>query len=214
MRTISLGQVRKGERFILDGVAFVKLDEDREASFALAEDVVLKGTAFDTKDREDRNNYYGSHLHYALDEWAFQHEALYEAALERPIDLFSMDGMDDYGRPELAVRILTLDEYRKYRIIIPKVSENYWLATPDVTFFKPMGDGHGVCFVRPSGRVSYEFVSELFSGRPSFYLNSSVPVSVEDAPKISFEVPPTVQANLKSYSTAQLLAEVGRRMEK
>ena len=30
VKQITLEQVRKGERFVLDGVAFVKLDEDRE----------------------------------------------------------------------------------------------------------------------------------------------------------------------------------------
>ena len=39
-KTIELGKVRQGERFKLDGVEFVKLDCDEEATFALTADTL------------------------------------------------------------------------------------------------------------------------------------------------------------------------------
>ena len=39
IKNMELAQVRRGESFILDGVKFVKLDEDAHASFVLTADV-------------------------------------------------------------------------------------------------------------------------------------------------------------------------------
>ena len=179
MKQITLEQVRKGERFVLDGVAFVKLDEDRESSFVVSEDVVLKGIAFDTQEREDRNNYMYSGIQEGLDEWASEHEEIYEAALERPIDLLSMDGMTDYGKPEVSVRMLTVDEYRKYRALIPLTDEVYWLATAYSTPSSPYSGASGAYCVDTSGALNYRHVhGPGVAARPAFYLKSSIFVSV------------------------------------
>lgn len=46
-------------------------------------------------------------------------------------DLFSLDGQTEYGICEDRVSLLTVDEYRKYRKLIPN-TDNYWwwLITP------------------------------------------------------------------------------------
>ena len=204
MKQIALGQVRKGERFVLDGVAFIKLDEDREASFVVSEDVVLKEIAFDTQERDDRNNYMGSGIHEGLDEWASEHEEIYEAALARPIDLLSMDGMTDYGQPELSVRMLTVDEYRKYRALIPLTEDAYWLATAWKTPSSPNSDSNYAYFVGTSGALySCNVRNPYFAARPAFYLESSIFVSVDDDAKCSLE----------TYDMKELLQEIARRVE-
>lgn len=203
MKQITLEQVRKGERFVLNGVAFIKLDEDREASFVVSEDVVLKGIAFDTQEREDRNNYMCSGIQEGLDEWASEHEEIYEAALERPIDLLSMDGMTDYGKPEVSVRMLTVDEYRKYRALIPLTDEVYWLATAYSTPSSPYSDTNHAFYVAPSGALYSGGVSNpYFAARPAFYLKSSIFVSVDDDEK----------GGLETYDMTELLQEIARRV--
>ena len=203
MKQITLEQVRKGERFVLDGVAFVKLDEDRESSFVVSEDVVLKGIAFDTQEREDRNNYMCSGIQEGLDEWASEHEEIYEAALERPIDLLSMDGMTDYGKPEVSVRMLTVDEYRKYRALIPLTDEVYWLATAYSTPSSPYSDKDSAYCVSASGALDRNYVSSpVFAARPAFYLKSSIFVSVDDDEK----------GCLETYDMTELLQEIARRV--
>lgn len=203
MKQITLEQVRKGERFVLNGVAFIKLDEDREASFVVSEDVVLKGIAFDTQEREDRNNYMCSGIQEGLDEWASEHEEIYEAALERPIDLLSMDGMTDYGKPEVSVRMLTVDEYRKYRALIPLTDEVYWLATAYSTPSSPSSDTNNAYYVYASGALSDSYVyNPNFAARPAFYLKSSIFVSVDDDEK----------GGLETYDMTELLQEIARRV--
>lgn len=203
MKQITLEQVRKGERFVLNGVAFIKLDEDREASFVVSEDVVLKGIAFDTQEREDRNNYMCSGIQEGLDEWASEHEEIYEAALERPIDLLSMDGMTDYGKPEVSVRMLTVDEYRKYRALIPLTDEVYWLATAYSTPSSPYSVTNSAYCVNASGALSSNYVhNPYFAARPAFYLKSSIFVSVDDDEK----------GGLETYDMTELLQEIARRV--
>lgn len=215
MKEITLGQVRKGERFVLDGVAFIKLDEDREASFVLAENVVLQDIAFDTRDREDSNNFDGSEVHGALKDWVAERGIISQAMRERPIDLLSMDGMDDYGNPEVEVRILTVDEYRKYRSIIPLTDKAYWLATPWTTLRSPLSDSAYAYYVNASGALYLDYVrGPGFAARPAFYLQSSISVSLEEELKITFEEESNNQGGLETYTTTQLLAEVGRRLDR
>lgn len=53
-------------------------------------------------------------------------------------DLTSLDGKKDYGERDKRdygtcrdfVGLLTLDEYRKYRDVIPEINFNWWLMTP------------------------------------------------------------------------------------
>lgn len=204
MKQIALGKVRKGERFVLDDVAFIKLDEDREASFVVAENVALKELPFDTQGRNDRNNYIGSEVQEALDEWASGHEQIYDAAQERPIDLLSMDGMTDYGQPAVSVRMLTVDEYRKYRALIPLTEEAYWLATAWKTPSSPYSGTDSAYYVLTSGALSNSNVNyPYFAARPAFYLESSISVSVEDNEK----------GGLNAYDMKELLQEIARRVE-
>lgn len=142
MKNLKLCQVRPGERFTLDGVEFVKLCEDRGVAFVVTADVILEEVPFDSERETERNNFVGSGIEAAMLEWLDGHPGIEEAVVERPIDLTSMDGMTDYGKPLVTVRLLTIDEYRRYRSLIPLASEPYWTATPWTTEGSPYSDSH------------------------------------------------------------------------
>ena len=74
IKNMELAQVRRGESFILDGVKFVKLDEDAHASFVLTADVFPKHIPFEHKDaeRKDHDNFVGSYLQKHVDIWLHQ----------------------------------------------------------------------------------------------------------------------------------------------
>ncbi len=132
-KTIELGKVRQGERFKLDGVEFVALDCDEEATFALTADTLSECCAFEDDDaeREDHNNFSGSLIQKHMERFfREQHSPIFKAIVERPIDLTSMDGMTTYGKPFTVARLLTIDEFRKYRRFIPLTSKPFWTATP------------------------------------------------------------------------------------
>lgn len=180
IKNMELAQVRRGESFILDGVKFVKLDEDAHASFVLTADVFPKHIPFGHKDaeRKDHDNFVGSYLQKHVDIWLHQgHPNISKAVVERPINLLSMCGETVYGTPCVFGRVLTLDEYRRYRKYIPLASDWYWLATsysPDSGYYN---DAYSV-YTDGSVSLSYVYYGD-YCARPALYLESSILVSVE-----------------------------------
>ena len=109
-----------------------------------------------------------------------KHPAIFSAVVERPIDLTTMDGMTDYGKPLAVVRALTIDEYRKHRSIMPLTSKPYWLATAWTTNSSPYSNGFSAYYINTDGTVfSYGVYVAYFAPRPALYLKSSILVSVE-----------------------------------
>lgn len=47
MKDLALAQVRRGERFTIDGVEFVKLEDDMDAAFAVAADTLPECCQFE-----------------------------------------------------------------------------------------------------------------------------------------------------------------------
>lgn len=67
-------------------------------------------------------------------------------------DLLSLDGQTEYGSCEDKVSLLTVDEYRRYRNMIPNMDDSWWwLITPWST---PCNDyKKSVTVVSPSGLI-------------------------------------------------------------
>ena len=66
-------------------------------------------------------------------------------------DLISLDGQKEYGKCEDKVSIISFDEYRKYRELIPNAEYWWWTLTPDST--KCNGDTSWIRIVSPSGCI-------------------------------------------------------------
>lgn len=81
-----------------------------------------------------------------------------ENLVEFERDLLSMDGQTEYGKCMDKVSILSFDEYRENRSMIPNAGYYWWLLTPDST---PCNDdGRFVRVVCPSGCINsgrYDF---------------------------------------------------------
>lgn len=218
IKNMELAQVRRGESFILDGVKFVKLDEDAHASFVLTADVFPKHIPFEHKDaeRKDHDNFVGSYLQKHVDIWLHQgHPNISKAVVERPINLLSMCGETVYGTPCVFGRVLTLDEYRRYRKYIPLASDWYWLATS----YSPDSGGYDrACDVYAGGGVDGS--GGVYNGgdcaRPALYLESSILVSVEvetdDIEKMQDKVTALQRETLIACKNAELIAELFRRI--
>lgn len=207
MKDLALAQVRRGEHFTLDGVEFVKLEDDLDTTFAVTADTLPECCQFEDDDaeREDHNNYAGSLLSKTVERWLRdKHPAIFSAVVERPIDLTTMDGMTDYGKPLAVVRALTIDEYRKHRSILPLTSKPYWLATGWTTNSSPSSNVYYAYVIRTDGTVGdYGRVYYArFAPRPALYLKSSILVSVETEDE---------GKALADYSDTDLIDELYRR---
>ena len=205
-KTIELGKVRQGERFKLDGVEFVALDCDEEATFVVTADTLPECCAFEDDDaeREDHNNFSGSLIQKHMERFfREQHSPIFKAIVERPIDLTSMDGMTTYGKPFAVARLLTIDEFRKYRRFIPLTSKPFWTATPWTTLRSPVSGAYNAYSIGTDGSVyRYSVCTARFAPRPALYLKSSILVSVEteDEEKV-----------LADYTDTELMDELYRR---
>lgn len=207
MKDLALAQVRRGEHFTLDGVEFVKLEDDLDAAFAVAADTLPECCQFEDDDaeREDHNNYAGSLLSKTVERWLRdKHPAIFSAVVERPIDLTTMDGMTDYGKPLAVVRALTIDEYRKHRSILPLTSKPYWLATGWTTNSSPGSNASYAYGISTGGSVytAHVVYNANVAPRPALYLKSSILVSVETEDE---------GKALADYSDTDLIDELYRR---
>ena len=88
-------------------------------------------------------------------------------------DLFSLDGQTEYGSCEDKVSLLTVDEYRKYRNMIPNTDDGWWwLITPWST---PCNDyERSVAVVSPSGGIVSRICYYDYGVRPFCIFSSSI----------------------------------------
>lgn len=88
-------------------------------------------------------------------------------------DLFSLDGQKEYGSCEDKVSLLTVDEYRKYRNLIPNTDDYWWwLISPWST---PCNDYKtSVTVVSSSGYIDVLSCNDYFGVRPFCIFSSSI----------------------------------------
>lgn len=98
--------------------------------------------------------------------------------VEHTTNLFSMDGLDDYGTCRDKVGLLDIDQYRKYRKFLGKnMNKWWWLLTPDST---PSGwSAQFVRYVGNDGCVDCFGYGYSGSVRPFCILKSSILVSCD-----------------------------------
>lgn len=87
-------------------------------------------------------------------------------------NLLSLDGQTEYGESDDFVSLLTVDEYRKYRKLIPNTGDWWWLVTPWST---PCNEySKTATVVSPSGGI-YCYDCDGNSGvRPVCIFSSSI----------------------------------------
>ena len=117
-----------GDTFKLAGLTWKILNITEKGYSCLAEKLEER-MIFDS----DCNNWQASDLRNYLNTDFFK--KLAEVVGENNIipferDLLSLDGQTEYGICEDKVSLLTVDEYRKYRKLIPNTDYWWWLITP------------------------------------------------------------------------------------
>lgn len=87
-------------------------------------------------------------------------------------DLLSIDGQTEYGTCKDWVSILSFDEYRKYRSLIPNTDKYWWLLTPWSTPCN--GYKNSVAVGCPSGSICWGYCSLYYGVRPVCIFSSSI----------------------------------------
>lgn len=93
-------------------------------------------------------------------------------------DLLSMDGQTEYGTCEDYVSLISVDEYRKYRKLLPNTDRWWWTITPDSTACND--DSRWIRVVSPAGGVYYDSCDDVDGVRPVCIFSSSIFESEEE----------------------------------
>lgn len=160
-----------GKVIELAGMEWLILDKTEKGYFA-----ILNG--FDGKERSfnsDSNNWISSKLREELNTKFLKKisdELGEDAVIGFDRDLLSLDGQTEYGHCEDKISLLTVDEYRKYRKLLPNMPKWWWLITPWSTPVNDYSSTNAV--VSPSGN----FCSDYYDGgngvRPACIFSSSI----------------------------------------
>lgn len=124
----------------------------------------------------DSSNWENSNLRDYLNE-EFLEKIAAEIGLENIVpferDLLSLDGQTEYGKCEDKVSLLTVDEYRKYRSLIPNTKDYWWwLVSPWST---PCNDYYmSVAVVSSAGNIGNCNGSNDLGVRPVCIFSSSI----------------------------------------
>lgn len=160
-----------GKTVEIAGMEWMILDKAEKGYFAVLNGFDGEKRAFDS----DSNNWISSKLREELNTKFLKKiadELGEDAVIGFDRDLISLDGQTEYGHCEDKISLLTVDEYRKYRKLLPNMPKWWWLITPWST---PVNDYNStLTVVSPSG-VIRNYCCCFSSGvRPVCIFSSSI----------------------------------------
>lgn len=138
--------------------------------------ICLADSIEDMKFDSDSNNWENSGLRSYLNGEFFE-KMTAEIGLENIVpferNLLSLDGQTEYGKCEDKVSLLAVDEYRKYRSLIPNTKDYWWwLVSPWST---PCNDyKKSVSVVSSAGFISSNCCNDDNGVRPVCIFSSSI----------------------------------------
>lgn len=166
-----------GKTIEVAGINWLVLDKLEKGYLVISDEFYGKSREFDT----DCNNWDSSDLRQELNTELRRkiEEAVGEGGLLKfTRDLLSMDGQTEYGSCEDYVSLISVDEYRKYRKLLPNTGEWWWTLTPDST--KCNDDTSYIRVVSPSGCINVVNYLNGYGVRPVCIFSSSIFESYEE----------------------------------
>ena len=167
--TAEVKDLKLGDHFKFGKTEFVKLDNLHGGCLCLAADVWFNACF----DKSNSNNWTTSSLRKELAEiiGEFIPE---ENLIPFDRDLTTDDGMSEYGTCTDIISLLTCDEYRKYRKLIPNCGKWHWTITADSLEYS-----YGVRYVSSDGSLNDDYACSGDGGvRPLCVLKSDTLVEV------------------------------------
>ena len=169
----------RGTAFNYAGQRWVVLEHNATGTLCLTEKIV-EDRAFDDGNCNDFSK--SSSLRYLNGPFL---DTLIDAAgcssafLTSELDLTADDGLKDYGTCTVTIFLLTVDQYRRNRDVIPNADDWWWLSTAFST--KSNGYESLARYVDSDGTLYWGSAYYSRSGlRPACYLDSDLLISIED----------------------------------
>ena len=158
--------MKNGQKFTYKGIEFIKLDDveinGKKGALCITSKI-WEYLPFDHNWRKDvYNNFKESDIKRVLNTW-FLKKLNKKDLLEFEIDL------RQYGTDKTYVGLLTVDQYEKYRNLIPNMDFWWWLASPY------RSGGRTVYFVNPDGSLgNYGIANSSRGAVPACVFESSI----------------------------------------
>ena len=166
-----------GKTIEVAGIKWLVLDKLEKGYFAISEDFYGKDRGFD----DNRNDWKSSDLRNELNtdfRKKIESELGTDSLVEFERNLLSLDGQTEYGTCRDYASLISVDEYRKYRKLLPNTNKWWWTLTPDSTACND--DDTFVRAVSPSGNIYGNYCVRGHGVRPVCIFSSSIFESCEE----------------------------------
>ena len=179
MKKIALKNAARGTAFDYAGQSWILLENDDGRALCLSKDII-ETRAFDEGNcnnfavASSKEYLNGAYLDNLLEDVNGPN-----AFLTTELDLTTDDGLKDYGTCTVTIFLLTVDQYRRNRDVIPNADDWWWLSTAFST--KSNGYESLARSVNADGTLSWNLACIGGNGlRPACYLDSDLLISIED----------------------------------
>lgn len=191
-----------GEKFNYNGIEFICLDVI-DGNYLAITAKVWQELPFDV---DNHNNWKESSLRRVLND-EFLDKLNKKHLVKQTSDLIADNGDRKYGTSEDYVTILSCDQYRKYRDIVPHYPEWMWTLTPWSCF---SGSGDCVRYVNPAGNVNVGYAGGSIGVAPVVLFSKEF---IRDIDKDVGDCVNVVRCkNCKYYENVELLGNVCKRL--
>ena len=163
----NINTLRPGERFMYKGLEWIALDLIDGNILAITSKAISE-IPFDTG---RSNNWKNSSLRRVLNNDFLAEKLDKRHLVPMVLDLTADNGDDMYGKCEDYVGILSCDQVRKYRKLIPGYPEWMWTCTPWYCSPYPTSADH-VRRVDTSGVLNYNHASDAYGVVPACVFSS------------------------------------------
>lgn len=129
MKKIALKNTARGTAFDYAGQSWILLENDDGRALCLSKDII-ETRAFDEGNcnnfavASSKEYLNGAYLDNLLEDVNGPN-----AFLTTELDLTTDDGLKDYGTCTVTIFLLTVDQYRRNRDVIPNADDWWWLST-------------------------------------------------------------------------------------
>lgn len=178
---MKLGELKRGDKFTAGGIEWLVLGHANNIGGKPAATHVISSGIVECRafDENNINNFAKSSLlAYLNGEFL---KKLEEYIDNRYIRCQRINLISDYGYIETKIGLLTADQYREHRDILPPLGEEgwWWLAAPYST--ERSGYTSLVLFVCSDGSLDYSSAYHGDGGvRPALYLESDMEIKLEN----------------------------------
>ena len=160
MKKIALKNAARGTAFDYAGQSWILLENDDGRALCLSKDII-ETRAFDEGNcnnfavASSKEYLNGAYLDNLLEDVNGPN-----AFLTTELDLTTDDGLKDYGTCTVTIFLLTVDQYRRNRDVIPNADDWWWLSTAFST--KSNGYESLARRVRSGGTLGWSFAYEAY----------------------------------------------------